>query len=430
VSLILVITSVIPSLGVTSELIREQREDVRELVALGQYDEALPILEAMQLQNPEDIEIGLLLARSQRATRRIEAAIETYEGLLTVQPENLEIQIERARLLVWMGRFSEAAGAVEEIVLLEPEATEAWAVLSDARRGLGDRKGARNALEEGLKYSPESASLLARLARDDYRAGDIGSARLHMQQALESDPEAVEAGRGIDLYSPFVVDLTFVHDDISRGKPWNSVLLSTSWRPRGPWSLRFEVEGVERFGNRDMSFRAFARHRLSPRITFGGGVHAAAEPQIVSQGGIFLEAIWQPVPLWRMEGSLQELTFQTGTVSIVSAAIYRYVGGAWEFGYRGFLIRDLEGDDEYTHSVRLLWANSSRMSIYIAGFRGTEVLSTVTVADLRSVTTMGVSLVGRRYVTRRWAVRLVLAYADREAAYVRKSFGIGLVRHF
>ena len=137
---------------------------------------------------------------------------------------------------------------------------------------------------------------------------------------------------------------------------------------------------------------------------------------------------WLVDSRWGADFGLRTLGFADGRVQIARAGLKRSAGD-WEAGYQLHAVFDAESDVEWTHVGRGTWSRSARSGVTVQFFHGGEVIHPAFSSDLRSVSTIGVSLTGRFYVTDQWGFRLGAGYAERQASYARRSLAFGLVRH-
>jgi YaiO family outer membrane protein len=353
-------------------------------------------------------------------------SIAHLDSLLSITPDDAELRLERSRALYRLGRWQDAAAEAALVVAAHPAHADAWAMWADAERVGGDPGTARRVLERGLARTSESPELRARIARLDYQAGRVGDARASMRQALASDPRVEDGVADLALYSPIVAEAGYLHESLTNGDVWISRTLSASLRPRGAWSYALDAEAVRRPIGQDVSMGATVTRQLTT-WAIGARLQLAPDAQIVAGDAVSLDATWHH-PRWGAEFGLRTLGFTDGRVQIAKAGLTRSTGD-WEAGYQLHAVFDAESDVEWTHVAHAAWSRSARSSATLQLFHGAEVIHPAFSNDLRSVSTIGVTLTGRFYLTDRWGFRLGAGYADRQDSYARRLIALGLVRH-
>lgn len=165
-------------------------ENARRLLRAGRADEALVLLAAVEREQPDALEVVLLLAEAEVAAKRYERALAHYERAFELEPNftqalvdgaaaaiqarradralewtNRALAIERkptterlrARSLSLAGRPQEAVdafGALDRALRLE---VDDWMMWGDSLSRLGRPADAAHRFEEALKLSPNFA---------------------------------------------------------------------------------------------------------------------------------------------------------------------------------------------------------------------------------------------------------------------------------
>lgn len=102
-----------------------QKARARLLLEARDYPAALPLLQALRHQQPEDAALGLDLARAQAESGDAPAALATLEALQSqLGPERLDLQLALVRQLVRMNRLDEARTRTAELRERHPDNAE------------------------------------------------------------------------------------------------------------------------------------------------------------------------------------------------------------------------------------------------------------------------------------------------------------------
>ncbi|MCA9305954.1 MAG: alkaline phosphatase family protein [Phycisphaerales bacterium] len=147
--------------------------------------QALPHLEALHAEYPDDVRFVMNLAHCQQAAGDSDHAQQTIDTYLKRHPKASgplagEIHLLQAGLMASRGRFADAARILESIAQASPNDTARWTALADMRRLAADLPAAEKAIAKALHLDPKDAEALhtralITLARGQYEAA-AGSA--------------------------------------------------------------------------------------------------------------------------------------------------------------------------------------------------------------------------------------------------------------
>jgi len=175
---------------------------LRQLQQAGRHAEALDGALALRERLPENRDVLLLAATSQRCLGNIDAAMETLGGLERVAPRLSRLHQERGMCFVARRDAPSAIGALLTAVNINPALPASWNMLEGLYRMTGDAQNAALAADhvETLKaLAPEVVT-----ATSHFSDGDIGLAERIIRPYLRQhgdDPEGMRllAKIGIEL---------------------------------------------------------------------------------------------------------------------------------------------------------------------------------------------------------------------------------------
>lgn len=195
----------------------ERSHRVKELMAEGKFEEAIPICRELVRSMPNDpglvLNLGLALDMSgnkQEAVREYQAAlrlapdhypallllgtayldlgqpakaIDPLERSLKAQPDSVDAQETLAEALLGIGRLGEAAHRFEALSQVHPDSAKAWYGLGSCYEGL-----AQKSFDELAKVAPGSAYWLDLVAESRLDTKQNYSAFYFYRQALAKTP--------------------------------------------------------------------------------------------------------------------------------------------------------------------------------------------------------------------------------------------------
>lgn len=142
-----------------------------ELLARGDFVQAIPVIEAGLEETPNDLTLLLAAGRAyscsgdyQRAQAMLDHAFETW-------PEDLRIQREMGITLFRRGLYSECAEALSIVCARSESDGEAYYYRGEALNRSGQTEDAMRTLEKAVRLSPENNRALRSLGRIYDRLG-------------------------------------------------------------------------------------------------------------------------------------------------------------------------------------------------------------------------------------------------------------------
>jgi len=120
--------------------------------------EALPLLEQLHGNHPDDASITRMLAIVEADAGDYAASDKLFVELLAKSPQNPDLLVGHGQNLVRQQRYAEAFTAFESAALADQTNVDAWSGLAFAAERLGRPEVTLRALAERSKYLPDNAS--------------------------------------------------------------------------------------------------------------------------------------------------------------------------------------------------------------------------------------------------------------------------------
>ena len=182
--------------------VEHQVGELRELQQTGRHAEALPKALTLLAGLPENRDILLLTATSQRCLGQIDAAMETLDRLERLYPRFSRLHQERG--MAFVGR-RDAPNAINSLLIsvnINPALPASWSMLEGLYRMTGDAENAATATAHVETLKTLAPEIVA--ATSHFSDGDIGLAEQIIRPYLlkhGDDPEAMRllARIGIEM---------------------------------------------------------------------------------------------------------------------------------------------------------------------------------------------------------------------------------------
>jgi len=270
-------------------------EYARTLIAAGYPDRAIPILEAL-IEQRDDAELRLLLARTLRDVGRAEEAAAHYAVLVAASPDDETLRLEWGRALAWLERYESAERVLLEALEGHPDSLplrvelarvyysmgrleEADAILSAlseeellAEDAIELRDDVRRALESPtVDVDPPTPPTLLEQAIAARMDGDLDRAEALFREVLEANPDDAD---GWKAYADF---LQYEREDFEGALE----ALKQVERITGGDDpvLQYRMAQLEAWTNRTDDARA-RLEALLPGLAAQGGALPSTDPQV------------------------------------------------------------------------------------------------------------------------------------------------------
>lgn len=192
-------------------------------------------------------------AVADRLAGRPEAAVPKLQQVLAQRPEDVDARLNLGLALLALNRLDEAEAAFREVTVRTPGYADAWLGLARVEQRRGNLAQARRLADEALLRSPGNTEV-----RD-------------LQRALAPEP-AWRMDAGVS-YSTLSRDLP----------SWTEARMSASRRLDDRWTVGGGIEATRRFDNTDIYFEARMERRHAGGFTYaviGGAPDADYRPEV------------------------------------------------------------------------------------------------------------------------------------------------------
>jgi tetratricopeptide (TPR) repeat protein len=177
-----------PTSPIEQEVLR-----IRALQTAHRFEEALAAAQALEPQVPENRDVLLSIALSQRFLKRIPEALATLERLAKIQPAFSRLHQERGQCHVALKQAGPAIEAFLRAVNINPALPASWSMLEGLYRLTGQQQDAANAAAHvaTLRRLPPEVVTATSLFSD----GELGPAESIIREFLLRHGDHIEAMR-------------------------------------------------------------------------------------------------------------------------------------------------------------------------------------------------------------------------------------------
>ncbi|MDO8681204.1 MAG: tetratricopeptide repeat protein [Acidobacteriota bacterium] len=165
----------------------------------GQFDAAVPALEKLQRERPEDVSLMHQLGLTYVAVGRASDGVALLEQALNRDPDNLESHLRLASAYINMNDYTRALSHAERAVALSPELGRAHVAVGMALWRGGRALEALSAFERAVRYDPVALEPHLWMGSILLEAGRAGEAMSRFSYAAGRNPTLADAFIGIGL---------------------------------------------------------------------------------------------------------------------------------------------------------------------------------------------------------------------------------------
>lgn len=235
---------------------------------------------------------------------------------------------------------------------------------------------------------------------------------------------AAQQAQADEAARPVTAELSAERQQLSNGGPdWTEQSLRLN-RALGPRQLvEASLVQASRFGLHDEQLAATYVHPLAAKLSATVDASLSSTHHFLPQHSLGLLLQYEFAPAWLVHGGIKNTRYSDASIDQATLAIERYVSSfSWAAVWRPVWAlgtstssAELKGSYYYGDKNVVTFAVAS-------GQEATQVNSSlVTLADVRSV-----SLSGRHWVSRDWAVTYVLNSARQGDYYTRNGLRLGV----
>ncbi|WP_034643477.1 tetratricopeptide repeat protein [Desulfovibrio inopinatus] len=195
-----------------NEIEEEQLSDARELLKLGEYDDAIEAFEEIVSEHNEaqqfyDLGCRMLVEQNygqaivafKKAIKINDLYADAYKGLAEAymaksDTENYRYYLQKAsEIFAEFNRLEEAKEAFVDILKYDNKTPNPFNSLGVKLRRLGDLPGALHAYQQALQLTPDDENIYYNIAKAYYILGDLQNSNVHITRCLEMNSHFEEA---------------------------------------------------------------------------------------------------------------------------------------------------------------------------------------------------------------------------------------------
>jgi YaiO family outer membrane protein len=226
------------------------------------------------------------------------------------------------------------------------------------------------------------------------------------------------------------IEAGFSRESLTGARPdWKSrsLDLAHTFQPRR--TLYGMLRETERFGLRDTELSLGYYHPLSADWT--ALVEASHSPQhnVLPRHSAFGQLAWQAAPGWVLSAGLRHSEYTRTDTNLLVAGIERY-WGSFRAGYTLYNGRPEGAGSGAAHRLSLDYYYGERNRIGFGFTTGREVENVGPPLGIASTEVKSYGLIGRHWLTPRWALTWDLTTHEQGNLYRRDGFRLGLRHRF
>jgi Flp pilus assembly protein TadD len=185
--------------GTNAALTTAQRQAAQQAEASYNYADAVGMYQGLYAQHPEDLSLGMGLARNLRFSGEPQNEVTLVNQLIAKHGRTVPLLLELGKAYLAADQDNLALPT-----LLEAKSKEAgnWEILSTlgvAYDYQGNYADARDAYAQALIASPSNPNVLNNLALSQASSGDLDGAIATLQQAIDQPTAAAETRQNLAL---------------------------------------------------------------------------------------------------------------------------------------------------------------------------------------------------------------------------------------
>jgi tetratricopeptide (TPR) repeat protein len=185
-------------------------------VLAGHFETAIPLLERLRSERPDDVALMNQLALSYVAAGRRDAGLQLLEQSLAIEPDNVETHLRLSSVRLQRNDVERALGHANKAVALSPRLARAQEARGLALWRLGNLDTAMAAMGAAIRYDPRNLQARAWIGYILMERGDHQSAAEQFALAARRNPTFAPAFVGLGLARMNLGDLTGADEAIAR----------------------------------------------------------------------------------------------------------------------------------------------------------------------------------------------------------------------
>lgn len=185
--------------GTNAALTTAQRQAAQQAEASYNYADAVGMYQGLYAQHPEDLSLGLGLARNLRFSGEPQNEVPLVNQLIAKNGRTVPLLLELGKAYLAADQDNLALPTLLEAKSKEPGNWEILSTLGVAYDYQGNYADARDAYAQALIASPSNPNVLNNLALSQASSGDLDGAIATLQQAIDQPTAAAETRQNLAL---------------------------------------------------------------------------------------------------------------------------------------------------------------------------------------------------------------------------------------
>ena len=180
-------------------LMNAQMQAAKQAEATYNYSDALGIYQTLYSQHPENLDLGIALARNMRFTGQAAGEISLVSQLIGKNGRTAPLLLELGKAYLAADQDNLALPTLLEAKAKEPANWEVLSTLGVAYDYEGGYADARDAYAQALIASPSNPTVLNNLALSQAASGDLDGAIATLQQAIDQPTALAQTRQNLAL---------------------------------------------------------------------------------------------------------------------------------------------------------------------------------------------------------------------------------------
>jgi len=183
----------------TASLAAAQLQAAKQAEAAYKYSEAASIYQTLYAQSPENLDLGMSLARNLRFSGQTQQDIGFVSQLIGKHGRTAPLLVELGKAYLAGDQDNLALPTLLEAKQAEPNNWEILSTIGVAYDYQGNYADAREAYAQALMASPSNPTVLNNLALSQASSGDLDGAIATLQQAVDQPSATAQARQNLAL---------------------------------------------------------------------------------------------------------------------------------------------------------------------------------------------------------------------------------------
>ena len=172
-------------------------KDATQYFLAGQTKQAIPLLEALQREKPEDLALLSHLGEVYVAALRPEDGIPTLERVVAREPDRFGAYVSLASGYLQQNDLIRAREAIDRAIAINPSLGRAYETKGLILWRAGDDRAAREMLQQAVLHDPRAVRAMVWQGMVEMNLARPGDALVSFTRATRLDPTRVDAWVGV-----------------------------------------------------------------------------------------------------------------------------------------------------------------------------------------------------------------------------------------